>query len=162
MYQTKINLFVSLFLQKNRCPVLVSYKLELGICLIVSDVSLQFSPTLQNIEVAFERCSTRVVVQQDDEMKCSSSAPVIKSKKVLHSSLLKTALHQMYSSKNLEQIQNSNIESWWLFLRTIIFWEHSWMAASRRQLQRYIHFKSSSHLWFNGHAYFMFLTVSPC
>ena len=38
---------------------------ELGICLILPDVSRKYSPAFQNIEVAFERCSTKVVAQQD-------------------------------------------------------------------------------------------------
>ena len=42
MYKTKIYIFVSLFLQNIRCPILVYDKLVLGTCLIVSDVFLKF------------------------------------------------------------------------------------------------------------------------
>ena len=79
----------------------VSYKLELGICLIILDVSLNFSPVFQNIEAAFERCSTKVFVQQNNVMKYSSAAPVVKSRKVVHANLLKIELHRNYFSKNL-------------------------------------------------------------
>ena len=42
MYKTKIYIFVSLFLQNIRCPLLVYDKLVLGTCLIISDVFLKF------------------------------------------------------------------------------------------------------------------------
>ena len=34
--------------------------------------------------------------------------------------------------------------SWWLLLRTNLFWKHSCKVASQRQLQTYIHFRHSS------------------
>ena len=43
-----------------------SDKLEFRICLIIPDVSLKVSPDFQNSEAAFERCSTKIVVQQND------------------------------------------------------------------------------------------------
>ena len=63
-FQTRFNLFVSLFCFRR--PLLISYKLGLGICLIVPDIFQKFSQFLQKTEVAFERCSTRVVFQQND------------------------------------------------------------------------------------------------
>ena len=50
--------FVFLCLQKIRCPALVSYKLELGIPLIIRNIFLKVSTAFQNTESAFERCST--------------------------------------------------------------------------------------------------------
>ena len=32
---------------------------------------------------------------------------------------------------------------WWLLLWTTLFWKFSWMAASQRQLQRYIYLRNS-------------------
>ena len=58
--QTRIYLFVSLFLQTTIRPLLVSYKLELKIYLIILDVSLKFSLAFQNNEVTFERYSTKI------------------------------------------------------------------------------------------------------
>ena len=100
------NLFVeeTLFLQKIRPPVLVSYKLELKICLIILDVSQKFSSVCHNTEAAFRRCFTKLFVQQNDVMKYSSSAPVVKIRKALHTNLLKIAPHQTYFSKNLTTI----------------------------------------------------------
>ena len=96
MCQTRIYLFVSLFLKKSIRPgfLLVSCKLELGICLIIPDVLLKFSPAFQETEEAFERCSTKVFVQQNDVMKYSSSAPVVKRRKTLPANLLKIVLRQ--------------------------------------------------------------------
>ena len=90
-----------MFLQKIRGRVLVSYKLELEICLIIPEVSLMFSSASYNTESAFERCSTKTVVQQNDVMKYSSSVLVVKSWKELQANLLKTELHHKYFSKNL-------------------------------------------------------------
>ena len=43
----------------------------------------------------------KISVQQNDVMKCSSSAPVVKSSRVLNAKLLKVVLHHRYFSKNL-------------------------------------------------------------
>ena len=53
------------------------------------------------------------------------------------------------------KFQNSNIEK---TSEKKYFWEHSWMAASQRQQQRYIHFKSC-----NGyiHFYIPFFYIFP-
>ena len=45
--------------------------------------------------------------------------------------------------------------SWWLLLRTNLFWKHSCMAASQKQLQTYIRFR-------NSYTYFTFLTLTSC
>ena len=99
--ETRIYIFVSLFLQKGRRRVPVFYKTELEICLIIPEVSLIFSAAFQNTEAAFERCSIKIVVQQNDMMKHSSSALVIKSRKAFHTNLLKTELYHRHFSKNL-------------------------------------------------------------
>ena len=94
------NLVYSLLLQKIRLPVLVFYKLELEVSLIILDVSLKFSQSFQNIEAAFKKCSTKLVVQQNDVMKYSSSAPMVKTRKVFLANLLKIELHRWYFLKN--------------------------------------------------------------
>ena len=101
MCQTRIYLFVSLFLQKIWLPILVSYKLELRICLILVDVALKFSPAFQNKEAAFKRCFTKEVVQQNEVIKYNSPGQVVKGRKALHANLLKIALWHKYFSKNL-------------------------------------------------------------
>ena len=47
--------------------------------------------------------------------------------------------------------------SWWLLLRTNLFWKHSCMAPSQKQLhiRLYIHFRNSG-------TYFTFLTLTSC
>ena len=82
----------------RRC-VLVSYKLKLEICIIISEVSLIFSSAFQNTEEVFERCSTKTGVQQNDVLKHSSSALVVKGRKALHTNLLKTELYYKYFSR---------------------------------------------------------------
>ena len=57
------------------------------------DVYLKFSPAFQDLEAAFERCFTEAVVQQNDVVKYSSSALMVKSRKALHANLLKFAIH---------------------------------------------------------------------
>ena len=99
--QTRINLFVSLFLQNIRRPVLVSFKLELGICLIIRDVSLEFPPDFWNTEATFKRCSIKVVVQQNDVMKYSPSVPEVKIRKPLHVNLTKNCTPSQVFSKNM-------------------------------------------------------------
>ena len=84
MRQTRIYIFVFLFLFCFRRPLLVFYKLELGICLITPGTSLKFSPALQNIEAAFKRCSAKVIVQENDVLKSGSSKSVFKNRKALH------------------------------------------------------------------------------
>ena len=62
MCQAGIYLFVSLFLQKIRRPVLVSDKLELGVCRIILDVSLnfpQFSDHRSSFREVFRKSVTR-------------------------------------------------------------------------------------------------------
>ena len=80
-----------MFFQNIRDHAQVSYNLELGICLIIPDVSLKFSPPFQNIEAAF-RCPTKRAVQKNDMMKHSTFAPVVKNRKKLHANLLKIVL----------------------------------------------------------------------
>ena len=99
--QTKIYLFVSLFLQKIRRRVLASYKLKLEICLIILEVFLIFAPAFHDTQAAFEKCSTKIVFQQNDVVKHSSSALVVKSRKALHANLIKAELHCKYFSNNL-------------------------------------------------------------
>ena len=52
--------------------------MEIGIFLIILDISLKVSPAFQNTEADFELCCTKVVGQQNGVMKYSSSAPVVK------------------------------------------------------------------------------------
>ena len=42
------------------------------------------------------------------------------------------------------------IASWWLFLRTTLFWKYCLIAASQRQLQRYNYFRNSGFHIFNS------------
>ena len=58
------------------------------------------SRAFQNMEAAFERCSTKVV-QQNDVKKYNSSAPVVKGRKAYQTNLQKITFHQRYFSKNL-------------------------------------------------------------
>ena len=101
MCQTRIYLFVSLFLQKIWLPILASYKLELRICLFLLDVALNFSPAFQNTEAAFEWCFTKEVVQQNEVIKYNSPGQVVKGRRALYANLLKIALYHKYFSKNL-------------------------------------------------------------
>ena len=64
MSNKKITFFFFVFKEIRR-PVLVSYKLESRICLVIPEISLNFPPAFQNIEAAFERCFTKVVAQQN-------------------------------------------------------------------------------------------------
>ena len=45
--------------------------------------------------------------------------------------------------------------SWWLLLRTNLFWKHPCMSASQKQLRTYIRFR-------NSYTYFTFLTLTLC
>ena len=90
MCQAGIYLFVSLFLRKIRRPVLVSNKLELGICLIILDVSLNFSQFSDHSSSFREVYSLTCVEIQ-----------LRKSKKALHANLIKVALYHRYFSKIL-------------------------------------------------------------
>ena len=124
MCQTRIYLFVYLFLQKIKLLVLVSFKLELGTCLIIPDVSMKYSPAFQNIEAAFKKCSTKVVVHQNGVRKYSSTAPMVKSMKALRANLLKIQLHYRYFFKEFHHKFKTAIfknASRWHFLRAIIF-----------------------------------------
>ena len=116
-----------LFLQNICGPVVVSYKLELG---ILFNYSESF-PAFQNKEAALERCSTKVAVRQNVVMKYNSSAPVLKSRKALHTTLQKTAIRKKKFFKEVRTAVLKNT-SRWLLLGTINFWQHSWMASSER------------------------------
>ena len=50
-------------------PWLRCVKLELGIFVTISDVSLKFFPAFQNIETTLKKCLTEGAVQQNDKMK---------------------------------------------------------------------------------------------
>ena len=119
--------------------------MALGIFLIISDVSVKFPPSFPNTEAAFNRCSTKIVAQQNYVMKYSSSAPLVKSK-VLRTNYWKNCAPSQVFSKEFDRrfrtakLKNS---SRWLLLRRVTFWEYSRMAASQRQQWRYILFKSS-------------------
>ena len=106
MSQTRIYLFVSLFIQKIRRAVLVYYKLELGICLIIADIFLNFSPAFQNTRSSFREVFHRSHCSASTVMEYRCSAPVIRSRKALHANLLKIKLYQRY----FDQVQNSDIE----------------------------------------------------
>ena len=115
IYRTKSYIFVSLFLQNIRRALLVYKKLELVMCLIISDVFLKFSPAFQNTKTAFH------------VIKYSSSAPVVKSRKELHANLLELALHRIFQ-KIWPQVQSSDFQKYILmaasenncFLRTFL------------------------------------------
>ena len=130
--------FVSLLFQKIRCSVLLSFKLKLETCPIMPKVSLIFSPAFQDTE-AFMGWSTRIGVQQN-VMKHSFSALVVKSRKTLHVNLLKTKLHNKYFSDFNHKFRTVLLinTSRWLFPITINFREHSWMTVPLRQLWQYI------------------------
>ena len=78
-------------------------------------------------------------------IKYSFSAAVVQWWRALHASLLKIALHHRYFSKNYHRCRTAILKnaSWWLLLMSNLFWKHSCMAASQRQLQTYIHFRNS-------------------
>ena len=108
MCQKRIYLFVSSFLRKIKFPLLISHMLRLGIFLIIPDVSRNFPSFFQNIKAAFERCSTKVIVQQNDFMNYSSFGPMVKSRKALHGNLPKIELHHRYLGK----VQKNDIENY--------------------------------------------------
>ena len=87
-------------------------------------------------------------------IKYSFSAAVAQSWRVLHANLLKLhsitgIFHRVHHKCRTAILKNA---SWWLLLRTNLFWKHSCMAASQRQLHRYIHLR-------NCYTYFTFLTL---
>ena len=108
--------FSFLFLQKFWRPVLVSHKVELG---ILSNYSESFS-AFQNKEAALERCSTKVAVRQNVVMKYNSSAPAVKSRKALHTTLRKTAFHKKNFSKKLTARSE---QRYWKIHLDGYFWE---------------------------------------
>ena len=65
----------------------------------------------------------------------SSSGSKLESGSKLVQSLLKIALRHSYFSKNFTVTATLKNASWWLLLRTALFWKYSWMAAFQRQLQ---------------------------
>ena len=73
----------------------MSYKLELGICLIIPNVSLKFSPAFQNI-------SRKVVTHQNDVIKYSSSAPVLKKQDSVICKFTKDVTPSQVISKELD------------------------------------------------------------
>ena len=91
-------------------------------------------------------------------MKYSFSTAEVQSWRALHANLLKN-LHSITGifQRIFPQVQNSDIEKCilWLLLRTNLFWKHSCMAASQRQLPIHIHFR-------NSYIYFTFLTLTSC
>ena len=111
MWQTRIYLFVSIFLQRIRQSAQVSYKVELGIFLIIPDIFLKFSLPFQNIEAAFERCLTKGVVQQQNDVMIALQ---------YHWSKARKCHMQIYY--NLHFIITKST-SQWLLLRKIIFRE---------------------------------------
>ena len=122
-----------MFLQNIRRLVVVSYKLELEICLIIPDILRIF------------RTQKEVSRRANDIIIYSSSAPVVKSGKELNTNLLKILLRHRYFKEferplRIAIFKNTSVWEFWR-QRTIIFWQYSWMASCQRQLQRYIHFK---------------------
>ena len=91
--QTRIYFFLSLFLKKDH-GLFTSF-LQTGAENLSHyfSVSLKFSKNFQNTEAAFERCSEKIVVWQNDLMKYSNSTALVKRRKALHKNLLKTELH---------------------------------------------------------------------
>ena len=102
--------------------MLVFNKLELGICVIILDVLVEFSLVFQNTEAAFGRCSTKIIVQQDDVMKYSFYAPVVKIRKVLHPNLLETEIYRRYFSNNLTTSSEQCYTSRWLLWADLHGW----------------------------------------
>ena len=119
-------LIVSSFLQKIRRPVLISNKLELGICLIIQTVSYNFLQLFRTKNTAFESCSIKVVIQKNDVMKYSSSWPVVKRRKALYVNLLKITFHHRYFSKNLT---SGSEEQYWKTHLDGYFWEQFFLRA---------------------------------
>ena len=81
-----------------------------------------FSQFFFNTGAAFERCSIKVVVSQNDVIKYSSSAPGVKSRKALHSNLLKIALHHRYFTNN---VTTSSEQRYWKIHLNGYFWGQS-------------------------------------
>ena len=99
--QTRIYLFVS-----SKIKTLCTSCRETG-TLNLSNYSgcfLIISTAFQKTETAFERCSTKLVLQQNDVVEYSSSVLVVKSRKALHTNLLKTELYHKYFSNDLTTI----------------------------------------------------------
>ena len=109
----RIYLFVSLFRQKIRCHVLVSYKLELGICLIIPNVSLNFFPAFQNRDATSERCSRKVVDQQNfyNGGQIRRQPPEVFFKKLRSTTLLKKDLAQIFSCEFCEIFKKQFLEN---------------------------------------------------
>ena len=80
-----------------------------------------------------------VVVWQNDVMRYSSSAPPVKSELAVYIFITNCTPPQAFF-KEFEHIFGIVIlktPSQWMLFKIIVFWEHSWVAASQRQQRRY-------------------------
>ena len=76
------NLFLCFF-KKSLFPLLVFYKLEPGICIIIPDISLKFSLAFQNIELVSRGVPQKYkFVQHRDVMKYISVINIILLQKI--------------------------------------------------------------------------------
>ena len=118
------------------------------------EISLKFSPAFQNTEAASKRCSTKVVVQQNDMMKYSSSGPVVKSRKSVTCKFPKNCTPSQIFFNEFDHKFKAAILKCVLIMRLDgCFWEQLIFENVLRQLQRYTHFKSS-----NAYTYLTYLT----
>ena len=149
MCQTRIYLFVSLFVQ---------YQTSCTSLLQVATWNLSnYSGCLPKFFHSFsehESSFRKVFLKR----KFSSSAPVAESRKALHANLLKIALRHCYFPKSL----TSSSEQWyWKAHLGGCFWEYyflrTFLTSSFSKAAAKIHFKSPS-----GYTYFTFLIVTSC
>ena len=120
--------------------------------LTILEVFLIFSTAFPNIEAAFERCSTKKIVQQNNVMKqlfCTSGQI---EENVTWKFTKNWTLSQLFFKAFNCKLHLDGYFGLQLFLDNILELLHS-----QRLVRRYIHFKSS-----NGYTYFTFLTVTSC
>ena len=108
-----------MFLQKIRLPVLVSYKLKLGICLIIPLVSSESSPAFQNIEAASEHGTMFREVFHKSSCSAKSNIALLHQRSIVGKRYIE--LHHRYFLKNLTTSSMLKNACRWLLMRTIIF-----------------------------------------
>ena len=106
------------------------------------------------LEVLCRSCCSALV---NAAMKYSFSAAVVQSWSVTWKFTKNCIPSQVFFKKFHHSCRTAIFKnvSWWLLLRMNLFWKHSCMAASQKQLQTYIRFR-------NSYTYFTFLTLTSC
>ena len=108
---------------------------------------LKFSTDFQNTEELYRGCFTKVVVQHYlNLINLSSSSSKLES---ITCKFTKNRTPSIHCKCRTAILKNA---SWWLLLRTTLFWKYSWTATFQRQLQ------SIFILKFLDYTYFTFLT----